>query len=85
MKEGVIIINCARGGVIDEDALLEGLNTGKIGGAGLDVFMNEPTPNKAILDHPNVSISPHIGGSTIEAQAKIGRELADKIITFLED
>lgn len=84
MKDGVFIINCARGGVIDEDALLEGLNSGKIGGAGLDVFLNEPRPNRALLEHPRVSVSPHIGGSTIEAQAKIGRELADKIITYFE-
>lgn len=80
MKDGVFLLNCARGGAIDETALLEGLNSGKIGGAGLDVFENEPNPNKALINHPNVSVSPHIGGSTAEAQNKIATELADRII-----
>lgn len=84
MKEGVILINSARGGAIDEDALLEGLLGGKIYGAGLDVFENEPNPRKELLEHPMVSVTPHIGGSTQEAQAKIGIELADRIITYLE-
>ena len=82
MKDGVVIINAARGGTIDEDALLEALNSGKVAGAGLDVFENEPTPLKALLEHPRVSLSPHIGASTLEAQRNIGLELAEKIIAY---
>lgn len=85
LKTGAILINTARGGVIDEMALLAALNSGKIGGAGLDVFENEPTPMEALLRHPKVSCSPHIGASTMEAQAYIGMELADKIISFFGD
>jgi D-3-phosphoglycerate dehydrogenase len=85
MKTGAILINTARGGVIEETALLNALNSGKIGGAGLDVFENEPTPMEALLRHPRVSCSPHIGASTMEAQAYIGMELADKIINFFGD
>lgn len=80
MKQGAFIINCARGGVIDEDALLEALESGQIGGAGLDTFIGEPSPRAELLNHPNISVSPHIGAATKEAQAKIGLELADKII-----
>lgn len=80
MKTGAFIINCARGGVIDEDALLEALESGQIGGAGLDTFIGEPNPRAELLNHPNISVSPHIGAATKEAQAKIGLELADKII-----
>ena len=85
LKTGVILINTARGGIIDEAALLAALDSGKIGGAGLDVFENEPTPLEALLRHPKVSCSPHIGASTIEAQAYIGMELAEKIISFFGD
>ena len=80
LKKGVILINTARGGVFDEDALLEGLNSGVIGGAGLDVFVGEPTPRADILSHPKISLSPHIGGSTAEAQQNVGKELAELII-----
>ncbi len=83
MKEGVVLINTARGGVIDEEALLEALDKGKVRGAGLDVFEGEPTPRKELLQHPRVSISPHIGASTEEAQANIGRMLAEQIIKRL--
>ncbi|MCX7984003.1 MAG: hydroxyacid dehydrogenase [Bacteroidetes bacterium] len=81
MKPGVILINCARGGVVDEGALLEALNSGKVGGAGLDVFVNEPPTEaqQALIQHPRVSVSPHIGGSTEEAQDRIGIEIAEKI------
>ncbi len=79
MKQGAIIINCARGGVIDEAALLDALNAGQIGGAGLDAFMNEPTPLPTLLNHARISVSPHIGASTNEAQKNIGKELAEKI------
>jgi len=85
MKDGVILINTSRGGAIDEKALLEGLASGKVGGAGLDVFEDEPTPRQELMDHPKVSISPHIGASTVEAQANIGLELADKILAFFGD
>ncbi|MBL7825652.1 MAG: D-2-hydroxyacid dehydrogenase [Saprospiraceae bacterium] len=85
MKTGVFLINTARGGVIDEEALLEALNSGKVAGAGLDVFENEPTPREALMKHPLVSCTPHIGASTVEAQSYIGMELADKIIAFFGD
>ncbi|HEX5113121.1 MAG TPA: D-2-hydroxyacid dehydrogenase [Saprospiraceae bacterium] len=80
LKKGVILINTARGGVFDEDAILEGLASGVIGGAGIDVFVGEPTPRTDILTHPKISLSPHIGGSTIEAQENVGKELAGLII-----
>jgi D-3-phosphoglycerate dehydrogenase / 2-oxoglutarate reductase len=85
MKDGAIIVNCARGGVVDEDALLAALESGKIGGAGLDAFVNEPNPRADLLNHPRISVSPHIGAATLEAQANIGLELADKIIAFFGD
>ena len=84
MKNGVVLINTARGGTIEEDALLAGLESGKIGGAGLDVFVGEPTPRQELLEHPRISVSPHIGASTIEAQANIGMELAERIMEFFE-
>ncbi|MCL4132107.1 UNVERIFIED_CONTAM: hypothetical protein GTU68_011295 [Idotea baltica] len=84
MKDGVIVVNAARGGAIDEDSLLNGLNSGKIRGAGLDVFSNEPSPRKDILEHPAISLTPHIGGSTVEAQRNIGLELADQIIAHYD-
>ena len=80
LKKGVILVNTARGGVFDEDALLEGLQTGQIGGAGIDVFVGEPTPRTDILTHPKISLTPHVGGSTVEAQENVGRELAGLII-----
>jgi D-3-phosphoglycerate dehydrogenase len=80
MKNGAFIINTSRGGIADEDALLAALKSGKLGGAALDVFVNEPTPMAELLQHPNVSVTPHIGASTVEAQSNIGLELADKIL-----
>ena len=80
MKDGVIIVNTSRGGIIDEEALHEYINAKKVKAAGLDVFINEPEPNIKILMNENISLSPHIGGSTIEAQNRIGLELAEKII-----
>jgi D-3-phosphoglycerate dehydrogenase / 2-oxoglutarate reductase len=82
MKTGVFIINDARGGIIDEKALYDGLKSGKVAYAGIDVFIDEPTPNPELLKLPNVSLTPHVGGSTVEAQNRIGLELADKIIDF---
>jgi D-3-phosphoglycerate dehydrogenase len=84
MKDGVIVVNCSRGGTIDEDALLEALSSGKVAAAGLDVFDNEPTPRKDLLTHPRISLTPHIGASTEEAQNKIGEELAKKLIAALK-
>lgn len=84
MKTGVGIINCARGGVIHEENLLHFLNNGKISFAGLDVFENEPAPGEAILRHPKISLTPHIGASTTEAQQRIGMEVADIIINFFK-
>ena len=77
------LVNAARGGVIDEDALLAALESGQVGGVGLDVFVNEPTPRQELLDHPKVSDSPHIGASTSQAQENIGIELAEQIIAVL--
>ncbi len=85
MKTGVFVINCSRGGTIDEDALIHALNSGKVAAAGLDVFDNEPTPRMDILCHPHISLTPHIGASTEEAQNKIGEELAQKMIAALNN
>jgi D-3-phosphoglycerate dehydrogenase len=82
MKKGAAIVNCARGGVIDETALLAALDNQQIAFAGLDVFDNEPTPASAILNHPKISLTPHIGAATNEAQERIGVELASLIIDF---
>ncbi|WP_297793147.1 D-2-hydroxyacid dehydrogenase [uncultured Eudoraea sp.] len=84
MKDGVGIVNAARGGVIDEVALIEGLESGKIAFAGLDTFESEPTPEIKILMHSKISLTPHIGAATAEAQNRIGLELADQIITLLK-
>ena len=84
MKNGVAIVNCSRGGVIDENALTAALDSGKVRFAGLDVFMNEPTPAKEILTHEKVSLTPHTGASTIEAQDRIGLSLADQICSILQ-
>ena len=83
MKDGVILINASRGGVIDEADLLVGLNSGKVAHACLDVFENEPTPNVELLKHPKISLTPHIGAATNEAQERIGVELASKLIEAL--
>jgi D-3-phosphoglycerate dehydrogenase / 2-oxoglutarate reductase len=84
MKSGVIIVNAARGGVINEADLVSALNSGKVAHAALDVFDNEPSPSKEILSHPKISLTPHIGASTEEAQERIGIELAEKIIESLQ-
>jgi D-3-phosphoglycerate dehydrogenase len=82
MKDGAYLINCARGGVVSEKALLAALNSGKIAGAGIDVFEEEPSKNLELINHPNVSVTPHIGASTSEAQMRIGEETANIIIEF---
>ncbi|HEY6162634.1 MAG TPA: NAD(P)-dependent oxidoreductase [Bacteroidia bacterium] len=84
MKDGVVLVNAARGGVIDETDLIAALNSGKVAHAGLDVFENEPTPKKEILTHPKISLTPHIGAATEEAQERIGVELAELIIANLK-
>ena len=80
MKDTAIIINAARGGVVDEDALLNALNNNTLGGAALDVFVGEPTPRQDLLNHPKIALTPHTGASTKEAQDNIGIELAEKIM-----
>ena len=84
MKDGVGIVNASRGGIIDEVALLEALDSGKVAFAGLDVFENEPTPAIQVLMHPKVSLTPHIGAATLEAQDRIGTELAEQICGLLK-
>jgi len=83
MKHGAGIVNAARGGVIDEVALINALEDGKIAFAGLDVFESEPKPEIKILMHPQISLPPHIGAATLEAQDRIGTELASQIIKLL--
>ena len=82
MKEGVRIVNASRGGVIDENALTEALKSGKVSFAALDVFVGEPSPSIEILNNDKISLTPHIGAATTEAQDRIGTELAEKIINF---
>jgi D-3-phosphoglycerate dehydrogenase len=81
MKDGVYIVNCARGGLIDEDAMLAALDSGKIAGVGLDVYPEEPPKNERVLKHPKISLTPHIGASTAEAQGRIG----DEIVSILSE
>jgi D-3-phosphoglycerate dehydrogenase len=82
MKDGGVIINTSRGANLDEAALLEALNSGKVRAAGLDVFAAEPTANTELLNHPHVSCTPHIGAATGEAQARIGQEIVSIIAGF---
>ena len=79
MKDGVVIINTSRGTNVDEQALLDALNSGKVYGAGLDVYAEEPAKNSELYSHPKVSCTPHIGASTNEAQKRIGAEIVDLI------
>ncbi len=79
LKPTAFLINTARGGVVDEAALVEALDNGVLAGAALDVFCEEPTKNEAILHHPKISLTPHIGGATKEAQARIGSEIVEII------
>ncbi len=83
MKDGVGIVNAARGGILDENALLEALEDGKVSFAALDVFENEPTPSVKVLMNGKISLTPHIGAATDEAQDRIGEELASQIIALL--
>ena len=79
MKDGVCIINTSRGGNVDEKALLEALNSGKVRAAGLDVWAEEPSKNHDLYSHPMVSCTPHIGAQTVEAQKRIGAEIVEII------
>ena len=79
MKDGVVIINTSRGANVDEAALLAALESGKVRAAGLDVYADEPTSNKALYSHPMVSCTPHIGAATVEAQKRIGAEIVEII------
>ncbi len=86
MKEGVFVINCARGGIVDEAALLKALKEGKVAGAGMDVFETEPPTSdveKELLSLPNVVATPHIGASTKEAQKRVGKEIVSRIFEEL--
>ncbi|MGE5453714.1 MAG: D-2-hydroxyacid dehydrogenase [Methylocystaceae bacterium] len=80
MKDGAYLVNCARGGLVNESDLIEALEQGKIAGACVDTFEEEPTPNEALIKHPRVSVTPHIGASTVEAQQRIGQEVVGLII-----
>lgn len=83
MKEGAALVNAARGGVVDEVALLKALDSGQLSFAGLDTFEEEPKPAVQVLMHPNVSLTPHIGAATSQAQDRIGVELAEQISAIL--
>lgn len=83
MKPGVLIVNCARGGVVDEKSLLEALDSGRVGGAALDVFESEPPADWTLARHPRVVATPHLGASTKEAQARVGMEVAELLLEHL--
>ncbi len=85
MKDGVFIVNAARGGVINEVALVNALESGKVSNAALDVYENEPKPEIQLLMHDKLSLTPHIGAATGEAQERIGTELASQIISIFEE
>ncbi|CAA7197212.1 D-2-hydroxyacid dehydrogenase [Chryseobacterium potabilaquae] len=85
MKNGVYIVNTARGGVMNEVALIDFIESEKVAGAALDVFENEPSPELPLLMNPALSLSPHVGGNTIDAQEKIGVELAEQIIKLQKE
>lgn len=84
MKKGVRLVNCARGGIINEAALLQGIQNGVIAGAALDVFEQEPPTNLELLQHPNIIATPHLGASTEEAQEKVAIEVSEEIISIFE-
>jgi D-3-phosphoglycerate dehydrogenase len=84
MKDGVLLLNVARGGVIDEQALADALRSGKVGGAGIDVFTAEPPTGNPLLDAPNTLLTPHLGASTAEAQVAVAEEVAEQILEVLD-
>jgi D-3-phosphoglycerate dehydrogenase len=79
MKDGVYIVNTSRGNLIVEEDLLNALDSGKVAGAALDVFAEEPTKNERLYTHPKISLTPHIGGQTTEAQTRIGEDIVEII------
>ncbi|WLD95408.1 phosphoglycerate dehydrogenase [Alkalihalobacillus sp. AL-G] len=83
-KKGAFLLNCARGGIIDENDLVSSLNDGDIAGAAIDVFTEEPSSNMALIEHPNVIATPHIAASTIEAQYQVARQVSEDVGNFLE-
>ena len=85
MKKGACLINCARGGVVDESAVLEALASGQLGGAALDVFGKEPPEPSPLFAHENLIATPHLGASTKEAQEKVAIEMAEVFVGFLKD
>ena len=82
MKPGAVLVNTARGGSVDEDELLAALKDGRLRGAALDVFLNEPEPRADLLAEPGLSLSPHIGAATAEAQGRVGDELVERILSW---
>ena len=84
MKDGVRIVNCARGGIIDEEALADAIEAGKIAGAALDVYENEPPEGQRIVALPQVITTPHLGASTVEAQQNVAASVAKQCIEVLE-
>jgi len=85
MKKGSYLINCARGGIVNEDAVLEALKSGQLAGAALDVFGKEPPEPSPLFQHENLVASPHLGASTKEAQEKVAIELAEVFVGYLKD
>jgi D-3-phosphoglycerate dehydrogenase / 2-oxoglutarate reductase len=83
-KSGVRVVNCARGGIIDEEALVRAIQAGRVAGAALDVFEQEPVANKDLLQNPNIIVTPHLGASTVEAQEKVAEEVSAEIIEIFE-
>ncbi|HEY7826580.1 MAG TPA: hydroxyacid dehydrogenase, partial [Candidatus Limnocylindrales bacterium] len=84
MKRGAFLLNVARGGILDEAAVADGLRSGQLGGAGIDVFENEPPVGSALLDAPNTVLTPHLGASTAEAQVLVSEEVATQLLDVLE-
>ncbi len=86
MKEGVIVVNCARGGIVDEDALLSALESGKVAAAALDVYrVTPPGPEHPLVRHPRVICTPHLGASTGEAQLNVSIAVAEQMLDYLEN
>lgn len=82
-KRGFRLVNCARGGIVDEAALLDSLRSGHCGGAGLDVFDEEPTKNLELVKHPSVVCTPHLGASSVEAQNRVAVDIAEQIVKYV--
>ncbi len=85
MKKGVMVINCARGGIVEEQALIEALDSGKVAGAAIDVFVKEPPEDWTVIKHPKIICTPHLGASTEEAQENVALAIADQIVDYLKN